>query len=243
MAPDDAPSHALVTHRAFWVPKRGQAEADYEDAYGCSASGMLPCRAAVADGATESAFARRWARTLVSGFVDDAATDPEAFRAKLPGWQAVWIESVEQRTRRLPWYAEQKAEEGAFATLLGLEIQPEGRWQALAVGDCCLFQVRDDALIAQWPIDAPNAFTNRPGLVPSRSGYTGPDPLVETGSWLARDRFVLATDATAAWLMRTGVADVLRTDAEAFRDRVRTARAEGLLRNDDVTLLELRILT
>lgn len=232
----------MITHRAFWMPKRGQAEIDYEDAYAVSAHGMLPSHAAVADGATESAFARLWARTLVKGVVDEAVTDPETLTDKLPLWQAVWIETVEQRTRRLPWYAEQKAEEGAFATLLGIELQPEGTWTALAVGDCCLFQLREEAVIEQWPLDAPEAFTNRPALVPSRTGYSVPEVQTRSGSWSSGDRFVLATDATAAWLMRTDLAEVLRTDAETLRQRVRAARSEGALRNDDVTLLELRIL-
>lgn len=242
MEDDQTPSQAMITHRAFWMPKRGHAEIDYEDAYAVSAHGMLPCRAAVADGATESAFARLWARTLVKGFVDEGTTDPEVLVDKLPYWQAVWIETVEQRSRPLPWYAEQKVDEGAYATLLGIELQPEGKWRGLAVGDCCLFQLREDTVIEQWPVKSPEAFTNRPALVPSRTGYAVPDPQVHSGTWSESDRLVLATDATAAWLMQTGLAEVLRADAETLRKRVRAARSEGTLRNDDVTLLELRIL-
>src|SRR3989441_8753980 len=41
--------------------------------------------------------------------------------------------------RPLPWFASEKAEQGAFAAFLGVEIDAhKNRWTALAVGDCCL---------------------------------------------------------------------------------------------------------
>ncbi|PSQ69788.1 MAG: hypothetical protein BRD29_00935 [Bacteroidetes bacterium QH_2_67_10] len=55
--------------RAFWAPKGGAGVEEYEDAFSVSES-SAPFRTAVADGATEAAFARRWAR-----FLADAGRD------------------------------------------------------------------------------------------------------------------------------------------------------------------------
>src|SRR5207247_9573552 len=46
--------------------------------------------------------------------------------------------------RPLPWFASAKAEQGAFAAFLGVEVDAhKNRWTALAVGDCCLMQGDD----------------------------------------------------------------------------------------------------
>ena len=52
--------------QAFMLPKAGSSEADYEDAFALAAG-----RIAIADGATESSFARAWADALVHGFTSE----------------------------------------------------------------------------------------------------------------------------------------------------------------------------
>ena len=61
------------------------------------------------------------------------------------------------------------------------------------------------------------------------------------GTWQAGDAFALTTDALAAHLLHTDPAAVLDVnDADAFAVFVADARAGGM-RNDDVTLLRLRL--
>ena len=53
---------------------------------------------------------------------------------------------------RLPWYAEQKLSQGAFATFLGLTLHRNRlssslSWDCTAIGDSCLFQVRGARVI------------------------------------------------------------------------------------------------
>src|SRR5581483_6124726 len=127
---------------------------------------------AVADGASESSFAALWAQLLVEGFTHPAKReDPES------DWLAPlserWAAAVDGRP--LPWYAEAKREQGAFATLLGLVFRRPatalgggGRWRALAVGDSCLFQVRQDQLVKSFPVNCSQEFGNRPALLCSR---------------------------------------------------------------------------
>jgi hypothetical protein len=132
-----------------------------------------------------------------------------------------------------------KAAEGAFATVLGLSLHADGRWRAVSVGDCCLFHVRGDALVRRWPFASPDDFTNRPALVPSRSDRRVPAPERTDGPWRPGDRFLLATDAVAAWLLHEEDAATRDWDPDSFRAAVGRARDDGSLRNDDATLLVL----
>src|SRR5690606_8657176 len=81
----------------LWLPKSGEA---YEDAWALPAGEGPAWRFAVADGATESAFAREWARCLAEGFVADGAGD---FGAGLAAWRAAWRGAVAGRVEGLPW--------------------------------------------------------------------------------------------------------------------------------------------
>ena len=236
-----------VDSRILSVPKAGADASEYEDAAAVRPDDW-PVRVAVADGATESIFARAWAETLVEGMTATAAT-PEALTTALPDWQARWAAALADRTEEAPWYAKVKSREGAFATLLGLELNADGRWRAVAVGDCGLFHLRDDTLQRAWPSAAPEEGTNRPALLPSRRDQMSRSPddyRAVTGYWQPGDAFLLATDAVVAWLLRAeeqreGPAAARTWDADAFREAVTAARADDRLRNDDCTLLVLEL--
>src|SRR6202790_423862 len=121
------------------LPKHGNSEDEDEDAW---AADPDRGRFAIADGASESSFAGRWAQLLTEAFL--AAPRP----SDLPEWlaepQRRW--SAEVLGVELPWYAEMKREQGAFATFLGLGVlrptaERAGKWRAVAVGDSCLIRV------------------------------------------------------------------------------------------------------
>jgi len=229
-----------VRSRTLAVPKGGASTDEYEDAAAVREEAW-PVRAAVADGATESAFARPWAETLAGGLCTIEIT-PDALLDTLPDWRSSWTEAHADRMVELPWYGAAKTREGAFATLLGLELRREGHWRAISVGDGLLVHLRDDAVRRTWPYASPEDFTNRPALLASRHGHPSPDAddcRAVTGTWTKDDTFLLATDAVAAWLLRTGPEKAQTWTADDFREAVDSARAEGSLRNDDSTLLML----
>lgn len=228
-----------VRHRIHARPRSGEA-ADYEDAADLRADTWPVC-AAVADGATESAYARTWAQTLVQGIVEATATTADAVTDILPRLQARWTADVSAGEEDAPWYLDEKVAEGAFAAALGLSLHVDGRWQAAAVGDCCLFHVAEGRLERSWPIEVPEAFTARPVLLPSREGSTVPPPQAVTGTWRSGDHFVLATDAAAAWLLRTDPLTACGFSEGEIEENLHAARTEGTLRNDDVTLLVLEV--
>src|SRR3954452_15093376 len=122
-------THLPLTWRSFALPKRGHRAEEYEDA--CAAAPAAG-RFAVADGASESSFAGLWARLLVEGFVKEA---------QKPWEETSWLQPLHQRWsaevngRPLPWYAEMKRQEGAFATLLGFALRRPDHWRAVAVAD------------------------------------------------------------------------------------------------------------
>jgi len=227
-----------VDCRTYAVPKEDEQAEDYEDASAVSGE-RWPVRAAAADGATESVYAGRWASLLAEGLVKVGAT-PGALAEALPDWQARWRVSVDPPDDA-PWYVEAKAREGAHAALLGLEIEKDGRWRAVAVGDCGLVHVRNTDRIEAWPTADPDAFTNRPALLPSHPHGAAPAPEATTGTWQPGDTFLLATDAVAAWLLRTDPAALLPASENTFRTAVREARADGALRSDDATLVVLNM--
>src|SRR5262249_11264346 len=99
--------------RRLCVPKRGHRPEEYEDA---AAGDGRSGRFAVADGATESAFAGDWSRLLAEAFVRDSVL-VKGWPNWLPEVRNRWLEAVGKRD--LPWYLEEKFAQGAFATLLG----------------------------------------------------------------------------------------------------------------------------
>lgn len=228
-----------VASRIHTVSRAGEPAEASDDAAHVRADGA-PVRAAVADGATESVYAGVWARILTQKLVEAEVGTAEAFGTAVEAGQAAWQAAVDDRSAEQPWYVTAKVEQGAFATALALSIHDDGQWQAVGAGDCCLFQVRDGTLHRAWPIDDPEAFTHRPTLVPSLPQRSVPAPQTTQGDWAAGDAFLLATDAVAAWLLRTDPADALSMEAAGFESAVDEARAAGTLRNDDATLVVLK---
>jgi hypothetical protein len=242
--------------KAFWLPKRGHSAEEYEDAF--AGNGEVGCFA-VADGASESSFAAAWAKLLVDGFVREPAPQPGQWADWLPPLQERWTVSLNGAV--LPWYAEAKVEQGAYATFLGVVLEGSGwrgrsRWSAIAVGDTCFFQVRGGKLHRSFPMTRSKEFGNQPWLIGSR---TPPGALLERKpfqTWRGRckrgDRLWLTTDALAQWLLvqhEAGkknwktVERVLSEQAtpDAFRTWIEDLRERHGLRNDDITFLAVHL--
>ena len=233
-----------ATASTWWAPKSGHAPNEYEDAYAVAPATL---RFAVADGASETSFAKEWAELLVARFVAEPP-EPADLRAWIAPMQATWAES--HLARPAAWYAEQKAREGAFASLLGVALADD-RWRALAVGDSCLFVVRAGKLQRAFPFEKAEQFNNGPVLLSSveranLNVWSGVQS--EQGVLQARDQLLLMTDALAHWFLTEAelgrrpwaALDRVETPA-AFEDMMQFLRRGGALRNDDVTLVRLEV--
>ncbi len=235
------PDAAALRCRAFALPKQGNSRAEYEDATAVDAAAG---RFAVADGTSESAFAGEWAALLCQSFVADSV-DP----AKIGDWRAAlaqrWLAGIDRQ--ELPWYLEEKFDEGAYATFLGVAFDQAGAgpgrtWQAIAIGDTCLFQVRNDHLLSAFPVDRADAFGTRPDLIGSRQ-RAAVNVATATGTLESGDYLLLMTDALSEWFLHeyeTGGApwsELVRLREADFPLWIDALRETNWIKNDDVTLL------
>ncbi|NJK34206.1 MAG: protein phosphatase 2C domain-containing protein [Oscillatoriales cyanobacterium SM2_2_1] len=183
--------------QCFSVHKAGNALHECEDAYAWWA-GERGWVVAIADGATESSFARQWAQILVETYVRRPTQDLSSdWLYPLQQHWAQWLDA-----QQLRWYARRKAQEGTFATLLGLVLLRDRQWRAIAVGDSCLFVVRQQRVMACFPITNGQLLGFRPPLLSSQGQQP---PLIVPARSLCGvgrlgDRFYLVTDALAAWI-------------------------------------------
>jgi hypothetical protein len=230
--------------RKLAVAKRGHRPDEDEDA---AAGDGARGRFAVADGATESAFAGDWSRLLAEAFVLDPLL-PAGWKAWLPKVRGRWQENV--GARDMPWYLEEKAEQGAFAAFLGLEIAPAEvgggwHWKAIAVGDCCLFHLRGPELLCSFPVEAAAEFNSTPALIGSRSKELPRDHRAR-GRARAGDTFLLVSDALGQWALRRQeqnrspwreLLELFARPEPDFAPWIEDRRERKELRNDDVTLV------
>lgn len=238
----------------FLLPKSGAEVAECEDAIGVNHDAL---RFSVADGATEAFDARNWARRLAERWVEDEppSLSVEAFRAWV-GQQGEWLHANWQG-RDLSWYAEEKARAGSFAAFVGVQFELAAgeapRWQAVALGDSCLIQVRSGMITSALPLSDYRSFTATPILVPSLASMQAAlaRAVVHRGSIAAGDLFLLLSDAAACWYLK------LSTDGDGVREQfdflLATAQNDELARlfeaerrarrivDDDIAILRIAV--
>lgn len=261
--------HAYVS--TFWAPKRGVPKNEYEDASYISPSNVddgklvaSTLRIAVADGATESLLAGRWASALVQAFAQSQQGFMATYKQVAGSWPAIvasYRAEREERGAPIQWYEEPGLQRGAYATLLvaefsdGLHQSHPHIWRASAVGDSCIFQVRDEALYMSFPLKSSTQFSSSPALISSRvqdASVIRRHIQRHKGDWLPGDSFYLMTDAIAAWFLAAeergdrpwGTLRGLGTTGAAWRfeDWVAERRAQHEMRDDDTTLVWLDVL-
>lgn len=232
-----------------------------------AAPGQIPQRArfVVVDGATEAYDSLRWVDQLVTSFASqaDAAAAPGLEPAAMRAWFA-WMQ--DRWARESPPAFDNIIEErkftevGSFATLLGCELSgldgPEPSWKAVALGDTVLFHVRHGHLLATFPPLGPNDFGTRPdgvSTLPSRLDRMSDRLLFGGGPLAAGDFLFAATDAMAHWIIRAvarGEEKVLTVlaglahpslFARLIDDHRKATNSDERMKNDDVTLLRLRV--
>lgn len=258
----------------FKTPKDGSTEEEYEDASAClpepAADGDVESgclQIAIADGASESLLAGRWAQLLVREFTEaelKAANGRADFASVAALASARWSEVVttyvkerESLGRPLKWYEEPGLARGAYATLLVVSFSepsadfPIATWRAAALGDSCLFHVRADRLVQAFPLTGSADFGVQPDLLNSQNQdeelVAARNKFVD-GTCEQDDHFFLCTDALAAWFLEqdelgrrpwTTLVDLGSAELPPFEEWVADQRSAGLMRNDDVTLVRV----
>lgn len=245
-----------IGYQAFWIPKFGNAVEEYEDAFSPISFGeeqrTPEFRCAVSDGASESTFSSLWAQLLVHAYSAGQFADADSLCSILTSLQSSWKEKID--TTDLSWFAEEKLQTGAFATLTGLTLaNSEGSriWRAFAIGDSCIFHIRGDELLNRFPMRSAEEFSYSPNLLSSSNANVALEDLVRTceGEWTSGDMFYLMTDALSQWFLawyeqaRDPIGWLgMITDQNEFDTYVeewRKPRSDPSLKNDDVTLLRI----
>ncbi|MFF7248061.1 protein phosphatase 2C domain-containing protein [Embleya sp. NPDC008237] len=258
--------------RTFLVPKTGSSDTECEDAV-CVWSAddaSVGHFAAVCDGASESLLAGAWARVLAGDAIESMSLADRwwehvgLFAEDLVSragrhWDTFLADYQADRTARgrpIEWYEQPGLDKGAFATVLAVQLIPRGHgwtWRAFALGDSCLFQLRDHAVLRSFPIQDPAAFGTTPALLGSRNrdGVLVADRLeLNRGRVRPGDELLLVTDALAAWLLTPdggseaslrGLAAVSELGVDDFAEWVVDQRVRGRMRNDDVAMVRLRV--
>ena len=246
--------------RVFHTSKDQNFALEYEDAFHFDPE---TGRAAIADGVSSAIFSRQWAQILTRETVASIPDlhDTAAFQAWLAERRGSWLTTID--FPKLAWNQRLKLQQvgGAYATLLWLELFPEpagegenaaARYQlrSYAVGDCCLFHVRQGEILASFPMTSAADFERDP--ISLCSVNMNRDHQLEFQSFGAEcaehDLLVLCTDAIGKWAVgRMEAGDP--PDWESYWDRSPEAWLEEILalresrdmRFDDTTLLMLRV--
>jgi hypothetical protein len=252
-----------VHWKAMSIPKQGNRPSENEDAFlpvfdHHTYAEQTDFTCALADGATQTSFSGLWARLLVKEAVARGLPD-SSWQEVVTSARELW--NAELSKIKLPWHAEEKVRQGAFSTLLwfgfrfpDLKAKTPLTWQALAVGDTCLFQIRKRAAIQIVPQLTSQDFGNHPVLLSSNpeanGALTSPgSPVFYEGSWAPGDGFLLMTDALSAWFLREterGNTPMLSLEEqflfpkdrqEKFNAWITRLREAGELKNDDTSIL------
>lgn len=250
----------LLSVKNYYIQKKGNKRREYEDAfYPIINDRKYKTEAifAVSDGATEGMHSKKWANILVKTYCDLyniglESNFLEISREFWNEWKKRYIKNREFLGNPLQWYEEVGFDRGAFASLLGLLLKNESGeqvWKAVALGDTCLVQIRENKVIESFPLSKSSSFNNSPFLLASNQNK---DEVIELlsikGDWKYGDIFLLMTDALACWflkLMENGddpidIINSFETSEKNFYEFVENNRNSKLLKNDDVTLIVIK---
>lgn len=169
--------------KLFTLPKDENAPEANEDAVVSELS-----RLALADGASSDAFSGLWAQQLCTQFVQTGSFHPESAAQE-------WRSAI--GAKPLPWFLADKLRQATHASFLGLEWNEQ--LTAQAIGDSCVFVIRDCALALAFPYTRAEDFAGHPALIPTQ----GAVPALQRTTFALEpgDTVLAATDALAAWFL------------------------------------------
>lgn len=197
----------------------------------------------LSDGASESFASQQWARLLVAKFLRKQTIDS--------AWLQQAISSYEKAFDRetMSWSAQASYDRGSFATLLALTFDDDHQGLSIiGIGDTVVVLDNGEEICSSYPYTEAEQFRANPLLlstIPDRNSALLA-ALPQTYWRLDNNpkaKIYCMTDALGAWLLadpaaRLPVLRSLRT-RDHFVEMVEAARAEGVMRRDDSTLLVL----
>jgi len=233
---------SLAGVESLSLPKEGSSDADNEDAAAIAADkGVI----AVSDGASSSFASNVWSRSLVAAAISqEGALDHDFVSSVVATAAAGWAQH--HSSVDVPWWAQEGLRRGAYATLLVVRIGADGRrWQAIAVGDSCLFHLRRQpegwVLVDAFPVSDAGEFGSHPDLLGSVDNEVR-GLRVREGALAPGDVLLAATDAVSEWLLRDArrIPFAAEAHTDAIAAQVHAARVANEMVNDDATFVRYR---
>lgn len=250
--------------RYFSLPKVGELERNIQDRFENSPDGSL---VALADGASTSLYPQKWAEILVKSFCQSVAENPiESIRRSHEEWlqpsQEIWRQyylSKLQSPNRKWWQGGSEIKNRGSATFLGLQLQnlelqnleyyAKSQWQAVAVGDTCLFKLEQETRnLLTFPLTAARDFKGTTLCFESLPEYASFPPQFTAGWYECGDIFLLATDALSQWLLSDYEVQgedwkkMFQFQRQQDFDRfINQLRQQKLIKNDDTTLVLIKV--
>jgi hypothetical protein len=230
----------------FSLPKLGESVESNADSCEVDLESMA---FAIADGVSQSFNPRTWSH-LVSEF---------AVRSR----GLISVSEIENLALELPqeipddepWYISEMRERGSQSTLLYVEFDLKDSGTVLnlqSVGDCCAFHIRAGKVIDSWPFCREFDFPTRPAAVMTKSPFVLGEVARHRWELTNDDEIVLATDAMSRFLVKaiqrneeievTTVFPFLDRESgadELFFEWAESARRDGFLEDDDLTVLHI----
>jgi len=233
----------------LFTQKLGISPDEYEDAFyvpfsTCPKDNDL-FNVSISDGATESSFSKEWSEILVNGiFAQDFENDN--LIETLKELRKKWKEEIAKKD--LPWFAQEKMQKGAFSAFLSVLFDLKNNiWKSFCIGDCELFLVRNNNLLASFPFENSMDFNNNPYLLSSNVQQTIEiDKLFQKkqGDIQKGDMFLLLTDAIATWFLKEYENGKLpwetiieRFEEDDYETWINEQRKSKVLKNDDSTII------
>jgi serine/threonine protein phosphatase PrpC len=239
---------------AFSLPKIGEAETTNQDRFARSPDGR---KIALSDGAGSSLYPGQWAEILVKSFCQSAENSIE----KIKQSEREWLQLAQEQWRqyylaklkspnRKWWEGGSQIKACGFATFLGLRLGgngEKGEWQAVAVGDSCLFKLeRKKNNLLVFPIETAQMFKRTTQCFASLPEHPSSSPQFVEGDYEAGDIFLLATDALSHWLLsdyeQQGEEWKKYFELKQLKDfthAIAQLRQQKLIENDDTTLVAI----
>ncbi|MEM0156718.1 MAG: hypothetical protein QXN26_01465 [Thermoplasmataceae archaeon] len=239
----------------FRMSKLGNRPKDCEDFYSWDLARM---KFAIADGASSSIFSDIWAQSLTQAAMDENLSldgSPESLLSIIMKVaRKNWYGGIQWTG--LPWFLRNKSVSGSHSTLLLMQTWPLAssyRYSAVAVGDTCMFVLKDHRVEDSFPLKSYTDFGSTPSLVWSGKGspipanvrMTLPKYSTMSGTIDRGSTVVLATDAVSKWILEHGepqeLLEAMGNDhaMKALISREINARR---MRNDDTAIIVIRFI-
>jgi hypothetical protein len=235
-----------IESRIFTCPKLGEAEnTNADSAYVSSERGSV----AIADGVSRSFQPRQWSQLLVRAVteVDEGSLTELATKCS---------EATSHDSRDLSWPEKALRDRfGSQATLLSVKFHRLNRNEVLAtataIGDCLLARISKKGAreyVQLWPFADTESFPAVPGNICSVSPHIRGQVVTAQLSLELEDRLLLMTDALGRYFVRqvSENRSVIESfpflhQAMTFQEWSLVAVESGVVEDDDLTLVEIRV--